>query len=707
VKGECRLNADEKQNALYAESENAKLSKQLNEAQQKLQLLLSSIPGGVAIYRLKKDGKVATEYVSEGLAAMCGYKAPEFLARLREDARTNIAPEDLGRVMQTVRSRMQRNEPISVSYRVYTKDGRLVPVRLDANVDDASVLGDDDVAVLYAVHTRVSAEALHIQQEQERYRAIMDYLDIAFFEWMPDKGFYASEKYKRYAMSQVDYRIILKNAGPCETVYPDDLPILKRFFKLASQRLPQASVTLRCKMTDGTYRWTEMMGFFSYDETGRRTKTVAVLRDVSQEWEEQNRRLQMALNDAEKANQAKTDFLSRVSYDMRTPLNGILGLTALLEEKNTDPDVRNDLDQMEAAGKYLLNLINDTLDVSRIENGKLELCPAVCEGREILVCILAMAEQSAKEKKIRLAVDASKLDCRTLYVDAGRVEQVLMNILGNALKFTPEGGNVNFTLASVCEKDGTVTDRFTIADDGIGIGAEYLPHLFEPFSQERHGTTSKFQGTGLGMSITKSIVEQMNGKISVESTPDKGTTFTILLPLPLATAAQIAAAQAEKALPYDENVLRGAQVLLCEDHPLNAEIARRLLEKMGIGVTHAENGKQGVELFAQSPVGGYQAVLMDIRMPVMDGLEATRQLRALPRADAGTVPVIALSANAFSEDVERAKAAGINEYLSKPFEPEKLYATLAQAVYTAKRQNADSCGTMPKSRTICEKELVK
>lgn len=659
-----------------AEKEKYTLTKELSGAQEKQQLLLRSIPGGVAIYRVKKSGAVATEYVSEGLAKMCHYTPAEFLAYLREDACINLVPQDRPRVMAAVNKGLERGEEISVSYRIYTKEKQEIEIQLNANIASDLAMGEDDVAVSYAVHAKLSTEAQSIRQEQQRYRAILDYLDVAYFEWMPDKGFYASETYKRYAMSQVDYRLILQNSGPSETVHPDDLPLLQNFFALVSQGVPQASVTLRCKMTDGSYRWTEMMGFFHYDAFGRRTKTVAVLRDVSKEWEEQNKRLQAALTDAQKANRAKTDFLSRISHDMRTPLNGILGLTALLTEKTTDADMLRDLGQMKASGAYLLNLINDTLDVGRIENGKMELHPSICKGKNVLDCILALVEPNAKQKGIALRVHAEGLRLSTLYVDEGRLEQVLVNILGNAIKFTPKGGTIDFTLTSVEAKDGVVTDRFVIEDNGIGMSAEFLPHLFEPFSQENQGAGNLLQGTGLGMAITKSIVEQMGGEILVESELGKGSRFTVLLPMPVATQQAFAAYNHKQATDCEETVLRGAQILLCEDHPLNAEIATRLLAKKDVVVTWAQNGQEAVELFAASPLQYYAAILMDVRMPVMDGLEATKRIRLLDRPDAASVPIIAMTANAYEEDRQKTEQAGMNAHLAKPFEPQVLYQTL-------------------------------
>ncbi|MDD4851339.1 MAG: ATP-binding protein, partial [Gemmiger sp.] len=302
----------------------------------------------------------------------------------------------------------------------------------------------------------------------------------------------------------------------------------------------------------------------------------------------------------------------------------------------------------------------------------------VCQGQEVFNSTLALLRPNLEAKHIQFNIHITALPYTYLYLDVGRIEQLIMNIVGNAIKFTPEYGTIDFYMDNVSSDADTLWDKIVVRDSGIGISKEFLPYLFQPFRQECSKTTSKYQGTGLGMTIAKQIVELMGGSIDVKSELGVGTEFTLLLPLRKATPAQM---EAHRMLgePKRQGVsLQGKRVLLCEDHPLNAQIARRLLEKQGVEVTHAENGKQGVALFEASYPGYYDAILMDIRMPVMDGLEASRIIRALPRPDATQIPILAMSANAFDEDVRRSQEAGINLHLSKPVDAQRLYNALAE-----------------------------
>lgn len=663
-----------------SEMEKYMLAQKLDETRRKEATLMASIPGGVAIYRVKKDGTFATDYVSEGYARVCGYTAQEFLTYMREDARRNLISEDVDSVTKAIHEGLKRNEPIHVTYHVYRKDQSVILVQLDANAIAEDTLNGDELAVLYAVHTKVSNDAKRLLVEQERYRTILDNLDAAYFEWDNDKEFYCSEKYSQYAMSKLEIGDIIHSTASLESVHPEDHKLIRRFFDMKQKKQSKASVILRMKMMDGTYRWTEVMGFFEYDRLGHMTRLIGVLRDVDNEWLRQNKRLRTALKEAEQANQAKTDFLSRVSHDMRTPLNGILGLTTLLQNHIADRKAREDLLQLEQSGKYLLNLINDTLDVSKIESERLELNPTVCDGKVVFHNVVNLINPNLKEKNITMHVHADKLPFTTLYIDVGRVEQIVMNILGNAIKFTPYGGTIDFYMENLSVENGVITDRIIVKDNGIGISEDFLPHIFEPFSQEHNTSTSNSKGTGLGMAITKQIIELMGGEIQVESEVQKGTTFTMILPLPMATKEQIASWKKAQDTDYSKNTLDGKRILLCEDHPLNATIAIRLLEHRGMRVIHAENGQAGVSLFERSMPGYFDAVLMDIRMPIMNGLDATAAIRNMEREDAQTVPIIAMTANAFTEDINETQKMGMNAHLSKPIETEKLFQVLEELI---------------------------
>lgn len=387
-------------------------------------------------------------------------------------------------------------------------------------------------------------------------------------------------------------------------------------------------------------------------------------------------KLQKKIEEMQNENHAKTNFLSRVSHDMRTPLNGILGLTALMKDKIHDTDLLKDLSQLEVSGNFLLNLINDTLDISRIESGNFELHPTVCEGKETFNNVVSLAKVNMRNKNIHFCIHESNLPFTILYIDSGRIMQAIMNVLGNAAKFTPEGGQVDLTIRNVSTTENTIIDEIIVQDNGIGMSSEFLPHLFEPFSQANSSKTEVRQGTGLGMTLTKQALELMGGSISVESELGKGTKVKMTVPLKIASPEQIAKWEKEKAIERNNTSLNGKRILLCEDHPLNTLIARKILEKRGMLVEHAENGLVGLQMFEKSPLDYYNAVLMDIRMPKMDGIEATQRIRRLPRADAASIPIIALTANAFDSDVQESKESGMDEHFGKPIQPELLYDTL-------------------------------
>lgn len=663
-----------------SEIEKHSLEYELNETRQKEQILMSGIPGGIAIYRLKKDGRVATEYVSESLAKMCGYGTEEYLEYLRNDCMVNLVPEDVPGVLESVKKSLQRHEPISALYHIYTKKRKPILVRLDANVIQKKQVKEDEIAILYAVHTLVYGDAMVRIQEQKHYRDLMNILQIAYWEWSVDSGYYTSEKYSEYAISDEPNENIWDTPKCLKYIHPDDTALYEEYVKKDDNDSERVSAVLRVRMKDGSYQWTEMFAFAELDDNGRLNRIISVMRGVDKKWLEQKKQLEFALEDAKKANRAKMDFLSRVSHDMRTPLNGILGITTLLQEYVRDHKVLDDLAQLEQSGKYLLNLIEDTLDVSKIESGKLELNPIVCDGRVIFNNVISLVSPNLRERNIKLEVHTENIPFTILYMDVGRVQQIVMNIIGNAIKFTPDGGTIHFTMTNLGVENGIITDQIVIEDNGMGISEEFLPHLFEPFTQERNTITSSSKGTGLGMAITKQIIDMMGGTVNVESEVGKGTRFTIVLPMQIATDEQVANWKKEQGNGGTTAVLKGCHILLCEDHPLNAKIAIRLLENKGVKVDHVVDGTLGVEQFKNSRPGYYDAILMDIRMPVMNGLDAARAIRALERTDAEEIPIIAITANALSSDLRETEEAGMNAHLSKPLEVNKLYTVLEELI---------------------------
>lgn len=385
-----------------------------------------------------------------------------------------------------------------------------------------------------------------------------------------------------------------------------------------------------------------------------------------------NEQLEIVAKKAESAAQAKSEFLSRMSHDIRTPMNAIIGLTHLAEEEENLQKVKEYLYNIDTSSDFLLGLINDILDMSKIENGELTLKEDSYTKEEFRNAINTVIKPLMDKKDIRFIFRlAANAEC--IRVDRLRYNQIFFNLLSNAAKFTPKGGTVEFTTEELPPLDGKKGIRFHIKDNGIGMSKEFLPHLYNPFSQERAKGGEDVKGTGLGLPIVKSLVDIMGGNISVTSEIGKGTEFIVELYVPEAEPAE--------KIPVSDTMgenLKGARILLVEDNDINIYVAQLILEKAGCVVEIAKDGKEAVEHFEASEKNYYDAILMDVRMPVMNGIEATKTIRALDREDAATVPIIAMTADAFDEERKKTIEAGMNYHLSKPIEPKVLYQVLLE-----------------------------
>lgn len=379
----------------------------------------------------------------------------------------------------------------------------------------------------------------------------------------------------------------------------------------------------------------------------------------------------------EQAFAAKSNFLSRMSHDMRTPMNGIIGLTGLtLDIDNMPEEAVDNLKKIDESAGYLLSLINDTLDMSRIESNKIVLNTEPTGLFEFFRQIMSVIQVSADQKNIHFVVTQGIKDGRMVDIDKVRVQQIMFNLLSNAIKFTPENGVVEVH-GSCCAISETKTHtKLVVKDTGIGMTPEFLPKIFEPFEQEHNSTTANYGGSGLGLAIVKNLIDLMGGTITVKSELGKGTEFCVEIDFTVSADQQ----KSETLNEVSTSSLKGKRVLLCEDHPLNAQIAIKLLEKKEMLVEHASNGQLGVDMFEASAMGYYDAILMDIRMPVLDGLSAAAAIRKLNRLNAQSIPIIAMTANAFDEDVQKSLDAGMNAHLAKPIEPKKLYDALLLAL---------------------------
>ena len=408
-------------------------------------------------------------------------------------------------------------------------------------------------------------------------------------------------------------------------------------------------------------------------------RTNLMHQKIEQEKDEKYKaELLIAAKKAEAANEAKTEFLQRMSHDIRTPINGICGFVNMADHYADDIKKQTEYrTKVKEASNLLLELVNDVLDMSKLESGEIVLEEIPFNLSSIFKEVFVVIEQMASEQNIQIEWEKKEIIHRDFIGSPGYVKRVMMNILSNAVKYNRENGHIYISCMEIPSKQPEMTTmEFVCRDTGIGMTEEFQKCVFEPFAQEHTGSRTKFAGTGLGMSIAKNLIEKMGGSISFESKEGAGTTFVIQVPFKIDPDAD----KREEQRDVSEKSIKGLHILLAEDNELNMEIAEFVLQNVGADVTKAWNGQEAVELFRKSEPGGFDIILMDIMMPVMNGYEATKMIRSLDREDAKTIPIIAMTANAFAEDRLKAKEAGMNEHIVKPLDVELLIKVIHKLV---------------------------
>ena len=393
---------------------------------------------------------------------------------------------------------------------------------------------------------------------------------------------------------------------------------------------------------------------------------------------ESQEQLKQALEQAESASEAKTNFLSNMSHDIRTPMNALLGYTKMLKPKIKDEELLGYVERMEKSGNLLLSIINHVLDMARIESGRMEVNEVYSRVGIDIEELISVFSVEAKKKNIRLLTSV-QVEHMHIMADITKIREIFSNLISNAIKYTPEGGTVEFNTRELpCSRPGHMRIQSEIADNGMGMSKEYLPTLFDAFSRERNTTVGKISGTGLGMAIVKKLVDMMGGTIEVESELGKGSRFIVTFEHPIADEAHYKQEEQEGKSTQGAELIKGKRILLAEDNDLNAEIALFILRNMGLEVERVEDGAQCVSTLEQQPSGTYDLIFMDVQMPKMDGYTAAQNIRALDDKKKAAIPIVAMTANAFAEDRERALAAGMNGHIAKPIDVKKLEQVLVK-----------------------------
>ena len=457
---------------------------------------------------------------------------------------------------------------------------------------------------------------------------------------------------------------------------------LQSIRSLVSRRVRDFGGDFR-RLFGDVYRWVNVRVLF--DESLSPEEAVLCFREVEEEKQrrfQEQKLLEEALEASRKSERNKHAFFSNMSHDMRTPLNAIIGLSELVQQNLDDPEkISGYMDKINLSSRQLLGLINDVLDMSRMEQGKVALDYQQFNLRKCMEDCVSMFRRQAEAEKKELTLTV-ELEDETVLGDSFRISQIMNNLLSNAMKFTGSGDRISVSVSQFAHQD-LAKYKIVVEDTGVGMSEDFLPQLFEPYTRETRFGVKKVAGTGLGMPIVKNLVTQMSGQIHVESQPGKGTIFTIVIPF--AAVKEEKKGKREQTAKQSGISLEGRTVLLAEDNMVNMEIATEILTMEGIKVIQAWNGAEAVERFRESSPFSIDAILMDMQMPQMDGCEAARTIRSLIRPDAGTVPIIAVTANAFAEDIAATTAAGMNAHVSKPIDFQILRQTLEELIGGKKR----------------------
>lgn len=681
----------------YMEAELNKAKEQLQQKQQQMEVVLHSVNGGVK--SSNDDDTYSYAYISEELPGMFGYTMEEFKKFTGNNAMGMVYPPDLPRALADCNECFKDGNPTySTKYRVPCKDGSLKWV-MDSGRKTKTPEGNTIINSIYLDITKDEearqSELNHERRTKQQYYDLLSSINSNYYFIylvnledgsgiplrLPETECAVFTSYSTNGLYDIEPLVR-------SHFHPDDSAKILEHFSLSGLRRQKKdrhidfALECRSRLFGSEYRWTAFNSTLLAQSDGYH-QIILTLRDIHEDKLKELREqqaLQEAFDAAKAANMAKNEFLSRMSHDIRTPMNAIMGMTAIAGKYLDDKDrIQDCLAKITTASNHLLNLINEVLDMAKIESGKLNLLEEHFSISAMLQELLDLINPQLLVKKHHFTLTKAPELRDNVLGDKLRLKQLLLNILANAIKYTPPYGSISLEVRETHSRlHDTIGYEFIITDNGIGMDSEFAAKIFEPFARASDSRTSEIEGTGLGMTIALNIARMMNGTIDVQSTLGKGSAFkaTVYLRPHQQIRSSKASAPAADIDSLQEISCRGKQVLLVEDNELNLEIAVELLKYAGLNITTAKNGLEGLDKFKAAPPGTYALILMDIQMPVMNGLEAAKAIRALPVKDAQTVPIVAMTANAFPEDIAATLQAGMNEHLSKPIDLEQFHSIL-------------------------------
>ena len=680
------------------EIENQKKSELQREIEAVKKNQKQQVPGVWSI-KFNERGQISSCIWSKSFRKILGYTSKSEFPDTLDSWKHCIHPDDRERVLNTFWNTVQDysgKKIYDIEYRVKVKTGEFHWFRAYGRVTrgengtpvsfDGFFVNMDEKHATYEILYKVIEEA-----EQAKNQALLENEIISSVSRMYFAIFRIDllNNYYEEVSSDNSVHLITGHSGKaqekmeeiCNTLVSSEYrEVVRRFFDLstvADRLLDVETIELEYYAADGNWHEARFIEK-KRNQEGRVTHILYVTRIVSRQKQKEleQERLRIACKVAEKANEAKTAFLFNMSHDIRTPMNAILGYEKLIKKELKDPKLLHYQERMEQASEILLSIINNVLDMARIESGKMELDEVRSSAGRVIASVNEVFEAAATEKGIQFEYTVNVAHSHIL-CDVTKIQEIFTNLISNAVKYTKAGGRVAVRTRELpYDRTGYALIETTVEDTGIGMSGEFLPHLFDAFSREHNTTDGKVAGTGLGMPIVKKLVELMNGEIRVESRLGEGTKFTVTIPHKLADNVQVETTPAANTNPQ-ENLLKGRHILLAEDNELNAEIAMAILEGMGMSVELATDGIKCVDKLKQNPDNTYDLILMDIQMPGLDGYQATQAIRKLPDPKKAGIPIVAMTANAFEEDKKKAFEMGMNGHIAKPVDISKMEETIA------------------------------